>query len=129
MNDYKPTFGIKRNKKNKVIKGERGIGFKLTVDNNYDVATKNYVDKLDSTIRYSLTQQINKSRKDIEDKVEKVDSRLRYEASLRSSELAKTVLPLLVGPSVISVANTTGTTLILKELGSFSSLQVGVFPS
>jgi len=27
-----------------------------------------------------------------------------------------------------SVANTTGTTLILKELGSFSSLQVGVFP-
>ncbi len=37
MNDYKPTFGIKRNKKNKVIKGERGIGFKLTVDNNYDM--------------------------------------------------------------------------------------------
>src|ERR1700684_4114374 len=36
--DYKSTFGIKsRNKKSKVIKGDPGIGFKLTLDNNYDM--------------------------------------------------------------------------------------------
>ena len=38
-NKYKPSFGIK--KQNKIIyKGERGIGFKLTVDNNYDIDNK-----------------------------------------------------------------------------------------
>ena len=38
-NKYKPSFGIK--KQNKIIyKGERGVGFKLTADNNYDIDDK-----------------------------------------------------------------------------------------
>jgi hypothetical protein len=42
MNNYKQTFGIKsRHKKSvKPIKGDPGIGFKLTNDNNYDMETK-----------------------------------------------------------------------------------------
>src|SRR5882724_11456213 len=42
MNNYKQTFGIKsRHKKSvKPIKGDPGIGFKLTNDNNYDLETK-----------------------------------------------------------------------------------------
>jgi hypothetical protein len=47
-----------------------------------DVATKNYVDNLDSAIHDSMTQQINKSYNHIEDKVANVDSSLRCEASL-----------------------------------------------
>ena len=40
-NRYKPSFGIqRRNKKIKAIKGERGVGFKLTTDNNYDIDNK-----------------------------------------------------------------------------------------
>jgi hypothetical protein len=35
---YKPTFGIELlNEGNKSIKGEPGIGFKLTLGNNYDM--------------------------------------------------------------------------------------------
>ena len=42
MSDYKHTFGIKfRHKKSvKPMKGNPGIGFKLTNDNNYDMETK-----------------------------------------------------------------------------------------
>ena len=37
INSYKPSFDIqRRNKKIKAIRGERGVGFKLTADNNYD---------------------------------------------------------------------------------------------
>ena len=40
-NKYKPSFGIKReNRKIKSIKGEQGIGFKLTNDGNYDIDNK-----------------------------------------------------------------------------------------
>jgi len=38
---YKPKFGLtSRNRTNKAEKGEKGIGFKLTVDNNYDIDNK-----------------------------------------------------------------------------------------
>jgi hypothetical protein len=41
---YKPSFGIKsRHKKSKAVKSEKGdpgIGFKLTLDNNYDKDNK-----------------------------------------------------------------------------------------
>jgi hypothetical protein len=44
MSNYKQTFGIrsryKRNKDIKLEKGEPGIGFKLTHDNNYDMDNK-----------------------------------------------------------------------------------------
>jgi len=42
MSEYKQTFGIRsRHKKSvKPIKGDPGIGFKLTHDNNYDMETK-----------------------------------------------------------------------------------------
>jgi hypothetical protein len=42
MNNYKQTFGIRsRHKKSaKPIKGDPGIGFKLTNDNNFDMETK-----------------------------------------------------------------------------------------
>jgi hypothetical protein len=47
MSNYKQTFGIrsrhKRNKDIKLEKGEPGIGFKLTHDNNYDMDNKRLV--------------------------------------------------------------------------------------
>jgi hypothetical protein len=42
MSNYKQTFGIRsrRKKSVKTIKGDPGIGFKLTNENNYDMETK-----------------------------------------------------------------------------------------
>ncbi len=42
MSSYKQTFGIRSRRKKTVksIKGEPGVGFKLTNDNNFDIENK-----------------------------------------------------------------------------------------